>query len=181
MSLKRKNKAMVSKTFRNLPSAKKERIDQALLTEFSTHKLASAQVARIVQNADIARGAFYKYFTDLSDAYRYLFIKAIKQIHTNIRPNGKYSATLFYQQVQDFLNQVQDSKYLPLIKMHFAHNEQEMPVAMNSNFNLTAANWAAMVLSHEVIKMVLLNPREQASYLDKFKQSLLLLAKGENK
>ena len=51
---------MVSQTFKNLAPLKKERITAALLTEFSTYPLKDAQVARIVKDAQIARGAFYK-------------------------------------------------------------------------------------------------------------------------
>ena len=53
---------MVSETFINLSDEKKQKIAQALLKEFSTYPLAKAQVARIVKDAGIARGAFYKYF-----------------------------------------------------------------------------------------------------------------------
>lgn len=64
---------MVKETFTNLDEHKKQRVTQALLHEFSQHSLADAQVARIVKEANIARGAFYKYFTDLTDAYLYLY------------------------------------------------------------------------------------------------------------
>ena len=68
---------MPSTTFKNLNRQKKELITNALLTEFSQHSLASAQVARIVKQAGIARGAFYKYFADLTEAYQYLYQVAI--------------------------------------------------------------------------------------------------------
>ena len=71
---------MPSTTFENLNLQKKELITNALLTEFSQHSLASAQVARIVKQAGIARGAFYKYFTDLTEAYQYLYQVAILEI-----------------------------------------------------------------------------------------------------
>ena len=50
---------MPKSTFENLPEAKKQRVWRALLNEFSQHDLADAQVARVVKNAEIARGAFY--------------------------------------------------------------------------------------------------------------------------
>ena len=53
---------MVKQTFKNLPSAKRRRIEAVLLEEFSTYPLADAKVSHIVKNANIARGAFYKYF-----------------------------------------------------------------------------------------------------------------------
>ena len=64
---------MVSETFINLSDEKKQKIEGALLKEFSTYPLAKAQVARIVKDAGIARGAFYKYFGDLKDSYIYLW------------------------------------------------------------------------------------------------------------
>ena len=81
---------MPSTTFENLNRQKKELITNALLTEFSQHSLASAQVARIVKQAGIARGAFYKYFADLTEAYQYLYQVAILEIHTRVRPPLRY-------------------------------------------------------------------------------------------
>ena len=70
---------MVLATFQHLDQTKQQRVLAALVTEFSQHPLAQAQVARIVKQADIARGAFYKYFSDLTDAYQYAFKAAIGQ------------------------------------------------------------------------------------------------------
>ena len=42
---------MVSETFINLSDEKKQKIEGALLKEFSTYPLAKAQVARIVKDA----------------------------------------------------------------------------------------------------------------------------------
>ncbi len=49
---------MVKATFENLSKDKQDRVTEALLKEFSAHTLASAQVARIVKEAGIARGPF---------------------------------------------------------------------------------------------------------------------------
>lgn len=72
---------MPTATFKHLPTEKRQRVDRSLLNEFSQHPLATAQVSRIVKDAGIARGAFYKYFQDLPDAYLYLYQKAMKQVH----------------------------------------------------------------------------------------------------
>ena len=48
---------MVLATFQHLDQTKQQRVLAALVTEFSQHPLAQAQVARIVKQADIARGA----------------------------------------------------------------------------------------------------------------------------
>ena len=96
---------MPSTTFENLNLQKKEIITNALLTEFSQHSLASAQVARIVKKAGIARGAFYKYFTDLTEAYQYLYQVAILEIHTPItRANHILAAS-------DYVNQIKAGYY----------------------------------------------------------------------
>ena len=50
---------MPSTTFLNLNEDKKKKIVQSLLLEFSNHSVSDAQVARIVKEAGIARGAFY--------------------------------------------------------------------------------------------------------------------------
>ena len=75
---------MVSTTFKNLSADKQTKIRRALLKEFTEQPLATAQVATIVKTAGIARGAFYKYFEDLTDAYRYLYGVAMQDIHSDI-------------------------------------------------------------------------------------------------
>ncbi len=64
---------MPSSTFEHLSEKKKNTIILALLHEFSEVSLSKAQVAPIVKDAEIARGAFYKYFSDLTDAYIFLY------------------------------------------------------------------------------------------------------------
>lgn len=81
---------MVKATFTRLPEVKKKRVTEALLNEFSHHALTDSQVARIVKDAGIARGAFYKYFDDLTDAYMYLYRIAIQDIHVNMSPGDKF-------------------------------------------------------------------------------------------
>lgn len=94
---KRENK-MVKQTFKNLPSAKRRRIEAVLLEEFSTYPLADAKVSHIVKNANIARGAFYKYFDDLIDAYVYMYHIAIEDIHARMSPNENLILIIFMQE-----------------------------------------------------------------------------------
>lgn len=75
---------MVTPTFLRLPEAKREHIEQALLDEFSRVPLPQAQVSNIVQQTGIARGAFYRYFTDIDDAYQYMLNLALRDIHSGI-------------------------------------------------------------------------------------------------
>ena len=67
------------------PPPKRERILAAARTEFSYYSLAEAQVARIIKDAQISRGAFYKYFTDLKDAYQSVFQAAMTAVHAPVK------------------------------------------------------------------------------------------------
>ena len=64
---------MPSQTFANLPDEKKQRILDAAIEEFSSHTFNDASIARIIEKAEIPRGSFYQYFTDLKDLYKYIF------------------------------------------------------------------------------------------------------------
>lgn len=115
---------MVSETFINLSDEKKQKIAQALLKEFSTYPLAKAQVARIVKDAGIARGAFYKYFGDLKDAYGYLYSLAMKEVHMGPPTRLKeFDPEFFYKMTVNFIDQTENSIYFDLIKLHLSQNQ----------------------------------------------------------
>ncbi len=155
---------MVSETFINLSDEKKQKIAQALLKEFSTYPLAKAQVARIVKDAGIARGAFYKYFDDLIDAYVYMYHIAIEDIHARMSPNEKFDPNHFARVVK-FIDKVQYSKYEPMMKLHMSQNEYLIPhnfkIYSRQLLNMGPQLWSAMVLSHEVINLCLSDPENQ--------------------
>lgn len=167
---------MPSTTFDHLTAEKQARVTAALLTEFSEHGLADAQVARIVTTADIARGAFYKYFADLTDAYQYLYGTAMQEIHRDFdeAPQGKFQAKPYYQAVEQFVDHFAHSQYDQLIRRHYSENESllpERPVPVT----LPAADWAAMTLSHATIKEIMLQPADRDAALARFQQALSLL------
>ena len=168
---------MVKATFKNLPSAKRERIEKALLEEFSTYPLADAKVSHIVKKADIARGAFYKYFDDLTDAYVYMYHIAIDTNHANMSPNDH-----FYDRVIKFIDKTQNSKYEPMMKLHMSQNEYLIPdnfkIYSRQLLNMSPQLWSAMVLSHEVINLCLSDPENQEKNLARYKKSLYMIAKG---
>ncbi|MBD5429594.1 TetR/AcrR family transcriptional regulator [Lactobacillus sp.] len=170
---------MVKSTFQNLSVEKRKRIEQALLNEFSHYSLTKAQVSRIVKDAQIARGAFYKYFDDLNDAYRYIYHQAIQEVHLGYRGLTKeYNPDLFYQMTVDFINKTEQSPYRELIKFHILENDTQFqpdPKRLNSQLLLDASNWSAMVLTHEVIHLVLFDPEHRKQNLERYRQSLELL------
>ena len=152
---------MPSTTFENLNLQKKELITNALLTEFSQHSLASAQVARIVKQAGIARGAFYKYFTDLTEAYQYLYQVAILEIHTPIKA---------------FVDEINGSKYRDFMRFHFQTNEGLLRDNTQPQIKIhSAQEWSVMVLSHETIKDCLLQPDKQNEAIERLSKALTAL------
>lgn len=162
---------MPTQTFLNLPDAKQERIFQALLTEFSQYSLADAQVARIVKSAHIARGAFYKYFTDLTDAYHYLYHRAIMAIHKPLHAlmRSNLQATDYMQFVHLFVATAKKSRYYDLVKLHFEKNEALLSLNQTGTSMpapYTGQQWAIQVLCHTAIKEVLVHPEQTDKYLD---------------
>ncbi|GFZ26415.1 TetR/AcrR family transcriptional regulator [Lactobacillus corticis] len=172
---------MVKATFENLSADKKQRVTSALLTEFSSHKLTDAQVARIVKEAGIARGAFYKYFDDLTDAYNYVYQLAMKDIHTGIDERD-FSVEAIYQRVARFVDQAEHSQYYDLIKMHLAYNESQVGSDVQKSsarlLRIPPKIWAVMELSHATIKLGLFDPENRQANFDRFKKVLEILHKG---
>ncbi|KLI74633.1 TetR family transcriptional regulator [Lacticaseibacillus casei] len=163
---------MVLSTFEHLDENKQQRILAALVTEFSKYPLAQAQVARIVKQADIARGAFYKYFSDLKDAYQYAFKEVIGRLHTGIAGpemrRDPYAATVA------FLQEADESQDRDFIRLHFTKNSGmvtvgEPPIAAN------AMEWAVTTLCHSAISQALANPEQADLILKNLKAALLQL------
>lgn len=168
---------MPTQTFENLPQDKQSLVRKALLEEFSNHDLADAQVARIVKSAQIARGAFYKYFADLTDAYRYLYQFAMADLHDySIQEHRLLAAEEYVAQVTAFLEQVTASPYYELIQRHYAVNEallhsQTVPWLRPAS----ATEWAVMVLVHETIKEALWRPQNRSQAVQRLAAALTAL------
>jgi AcrR family transcriptional regulator len=63
---------MPKDTFFNLPEDKRVRIEQAAIEEFGNYHFDASSVNRIVENAGIAKGSFYQYFSDKKDLYKHI-------------------------------------------------------------------------------------------------------------
>lgn len=175
---------MVSTTFINLNDHKKELITNALLNEFSNHSLSEAQVSRIVQESGIARGAFYKYFDDLKDAYSYLYHYALKDIHQDIATESteKLRPSEYIEQVRDFVEKSTNSRYFALVKMHLLHNESLFMTPFNNHLiTEDEFHWATQVMIHDAIKQILIAPDNQKIILEKLANVLQALAKEDKK
>lgn len=174
---------MVSTTFINLTAQKKALITDALLNEFSNHSLSEAQVSRIVKESGIARGAFYKYFDDLKDAYSYLYQYALKDIHQDIATSTeKLHPTEYVEQVRNFVDKSANSRYFGLVKMHLIYNESLFMTPFN-NHSITEDefHWATQVMIHDAIKQIMVNPNAEKVILEKLANVLQALAKEDKK
>ena len=70
---------MPKKTFININSEKKQKIEQAIEKEFSKTSFEKASISNIVEYAQIPRGSFYQYFEDKEDAIKYILQKYMKR------------------------------------------------------------------------------------------------------
>lgn len=87
---------MIKQTFYNLPITKRERIYQAIKTEFDRVPLDKISINSIIKEANISRGSFYQYFDDKGDLYDIFADKimdSIKECFTNTLV--KYKGDLF--------------------------------------------------------------------------------------
>ncbi|XJS10862.1 TetR/AcrR family transcriptional regulator [Aerococcaceae bacterium WGS1372] len=75
---------MPHETFFNLPSDKRQKIENILLETFYHQPLSQVKVSDIVTKMKISRGAFYKYFVDLEDANRYMISQSARKVHIKI-------------------------------------------------------------------------------------------------
>lgn len=63
---------MPKETYFNLPEEKREKLLRVIIDEFAQHDYKNASVSKICEQAGIAKGSFYQYFTNKKDMYRYL-------------------------------------------------------------------------------------------------------------
>ncbi len=75
---------MPKSTFFNLKQEKIEKIEKALIKEFSINSFEQASISNIIKEAEIPRGSFYQYFEDKEDAIKYVIKKFIILEHNKI-------------------------------------------------------------------------------------------------
>lgn len=168
---------MVKSTFLNLPAEKQARITQALLHEFSRVPLATAQVAPIIKQAQIARGAFYKYFTDLTDAYQYLYQLALADIHQDLNFSKALTAKDYIQLITNFLSGTKNSPYYDFIRLSVTQNDYFLRLHSPMK-QLASKDWAVATLCHEAIFACFFEPEHQGLYLARLEEALTTFLKG---
>ncbi len=74
---------MPSDTFKNLSAEKQMRIINAAREEIKRVSADQISINRIIQNANIARGSFYQYFTDKQDLLIYIMRDLLYMLRQN--------------------------------------------------------------------------------------------------
>lgn len=174
---------MPSQKFESLKSDKKLRITKALMDEFASHSLASAQVARIVKQAHIARGSFYVYFTDLDDAYLYAYGQAMRHLHHPLNFTGPQNPSVddYLFAVKNFLQTVEEQQLRQWMVFHIrinvgllhAHGHEINPNVVTSKKDDRL--WAIQTLVHQSINEALVNPNRQGAIVKRLGSMLHLL------
>lgn len=94
---------MPTSTFYNLPEAKRQMIEAVLLNVFYDQHISEVSVSQIVEEAQISRAAFYKYFPTLEDAHRYMIKKIAGLIHQDILKFIYQKKECFFEGITDYL------------------------------------------------------------------------------
>ena len=72
---------MPKDTFFRLKEEKRNKIENALIDEFSSGSFEEASISNIILKAGIPRGSFYQYFEDKDDAVKYIIKKFLNFEH----------------------------------------------------------------------------------------------------
>ena len=75
---------MIKQTFYNLPETKRERIYQAIKTEFDRVPLDKISINSIIKEANISRGSFYQYFENKQDLFEYIMTSKTGDMEKNL-------------------------------------------------------------------------------------------------
>jgi len=130
---------MAKQTFLNLPEKKQKTIFKALKKEFARVPLKDALVSNIIKTADIPRGSFYQYFTDIEDAYYYVIDEYSKDIKKYLLEEIKkndgdiiLSYRSLYIYILDLIEKRDNKEYFKKIFLNMNYEVQSM---FTPNFN----------------------------------------------
>lgn len=118
---------MPKETFMRLSVERKEEIQQILLDIFFIHPISQIRVSEIVNAMGMSRGAFYKYFENIEDAYSYLVAKYADDIHIDILKEIKKEGNNLLKGTENYLincgNMEFDCNYWKILNLLFRENK----------------------------------------------------------
>ncbi|WP_025728665.1 TetR/AcrR family transcriptional regulator [Atopobacter phocae] len=131
---------MPLQTFHNLDDERKKEIERVLRSVFFNKPLAQVHVSEIVKQLQVSRGAFYKYFEDLNDAFEYIVDVDKTFFHREIIKSIELTNYQLIDGLSHFLNQwipespddlsFQSLHILKQTNPTFTHKRHQVPQAM---------------------------------------------------
>lgn len=143
-------------TFLNLSDIKKQTIDSILLNTFYNQPISQVSVSEIVIQMKMSRGAFYKYFEDLEDAYTYIINKYAVVIHQDIIKYIQDDRNQFFMGIEKYLiwcsKLDHDSEYWKSLRLLTESNDlsayKRFPLASDSPL---VTQWTDILVASDII------------------------------
>ncbi|WP_206854115.1 TetR family transcriptional regulator [Candidatus Enterococcus mangumiae] len=112
---------MPKETFFNISKEKQQWILEILLDKFYDRHISQVKVSEIVEAMEMSRGAFYKYFQDLEDAYTFTVRNYSNRVHGDIIASINRNRDHFFLGIEEYLawcgGLSKDSPYWRSIKL----------------------------------------------------------------
>ncbi|KRQ87149.1 HTH-type transcriptional regulator BetI [Caloramator mitchellensis] len=90
------------KKFEKLSEEKKQKILQSALIEFSTYGYENASTNRIVERAEISKGALFHYFKSKKGLYLYLIDYVIPLLYDEFYRQANMTITNFFERIKNW-------------------------------------------------------------------------------
>ena len=91
----------MDRSFNNLDSAKRDRIINSALHEFSKNSYEKASTNTIVKNADISKGALFHYFSNKKELYEYLKTFVFETMVKELEEKIDWSQTDIFERIKE--------------------------------------------------------------------------------
>ncbi len=91
----------MDRSFDNLDSAKRDRIINSALHEFSVNSYEKASTNTIVKNADISKGALFHYFSSKKELYAYLKSLVFKTMVEELEEKIDWNQTDLFERIKE--------------------------------------------------------------------------------
>lgn len=169
---------MPKTTFLNLSKDKSEKVTKILIDIFYDKNVSQVTVSEIVEALGMSRGAFYKYFLDIYDAYYTIAKKCAYQVHTNIMQFIKENEYEFMLGIEKYLAWCAN-----LDRSSYEWKIVQMLSLSNANVYAKRASVNEDILNSEMVKnwftllkknQILFNTEEEALYFLHFTEHLVI-------
>jgi len=169
---------MPKTTFLNLSKDKSDKITNILLDIFYDKNVSQVTVSDIVEALGMSRGAFYKYFVDIYDAYFTIAKKCAQQVHQSIMDfikENEYDFMLGLEKYLAWCADLDSSSYewksIQMLSLSNANVYAKRPTTNGELLHSAIVqDWLAILHKNEI----LFNTEEEALYFLYFIEHLVI-------